>query len=78
MTECAPARSHLRWGFAGYSARMATVGSTRVALRAGKNDDFTIYTQERMKKDFAQIANIFGIVLYSIAGISLVVGAIGI
>lgn len=47
-------------------------------IRAGKNDDFTIITQERMKKDFAQIATIFGVVLYSIAGISLVVGAIGI
>lgn len=47
-------------------------------IRAGKKDDFTIFTQERMKKDFAMIARIFGVVLYSIAGISLVVGAIGI
>lgn len=47
-------------------------------IRAGADDDFTVFTQERMKKDFSQIALIFAIVLYSIAGISIVVGAIGI
>lgn len=47
-------------------------------IKAGTSDDFIVYTQERLKQDFGQIAKIFGIVLYSIAGISIVVGAIGI
>ncbi len=47
-------------------------------IRSGSKDDFTIYTQEEMKQRFAQVAKIFGVVLYSIAGISLLVGAIGI
>ena len=47
-------------------------------IRAGDDDDFTVFTQEQMKQQFAQVAMIFGIVLYSIAGISIVVGAIGI
>jgi putative ABC transport system permease protein len=47
-------------------------------IRAGEPDDFVVYTQERFKKEFGDIARIFGIVLYSIAGISLIVGAIGI
>ena len=37
-----------------------------------------MFTQEQVKKNFAQIAKIFAIVLYSIAGISIIVGAIGI
>ncbi len=47
-------------------------------IKAGSGDDFNVLTQEQFKKQFAQIASIFGIVLYSIAGISIVVGAIGI
>lgn len=47
-------------------------------IKAGTSDDFIVFTQERLKQDFGQIAKIFGIVLYSIAGISIVVGAIGI
>ena len=47
-------------------------------IRAGDEDDFTVFTQEQMKQQFGQIAQIFAIVLYSIAGISIVVGAIGI
>ena len=47
-------------------------------IKAGADDDFTVFTQEQVKKNFAQIAMIFAVVLYSIAGISIVVGAIGI
>ena len=47
-------------------------------IRAGDHDDFTVFTQEQVKQQFAQIATIFAVVLYSIAGISIVVGAIGI
>ena len=47
-------------------------------IKAGSSDDFIVFTQEKLKQDFGQIAKIFGVVLYSIAGISIVVGAIGI
>ncbi len=47
-------------------------------IRAGDGDDFQVFTQERMKQMFSQFAQIFAVVLYSIAGISLVVGGIGI
>ena len=47
-------------------------------IRAGKPDDFIIFTQEQIKENFAQVAVIFAVVLYSIAGISMVVGGIGI
>jgi len=47
-------------------------------IRAGDEDDFTVFTQEQFKQQLSQAAKIFGIVLYSIAGISIVVGAIGI
>lgn len=47
-------------------------------IKAGAADDFIIFTQDRMKQQIGQFAKIFAIVLYSIAGISIVVGAIGI
>lgn len=47
-------------------------------IRAGDDDDFTVFTQEQFKQRLGQISLIFGVVLYSIAGISIVVGAIGI
>ena len=47
-------------------------------IKAGAADDFQVYTQERMKETFGQFAAIFAVVLYSIAGISLAVGGIGI
>jgi len=47
-------------------------------IKAGDDDDFQIYSQEQIKQNFAQAASIFAVVLYSIAGISLVVGGIGI
>ncbi len=46
-------------------------------IRAG-DDDFTVFTQEQFKQQLSQVAKIFGVVLYSIAGISIIVGAIGI
>lgn len=47
-------------------------------IKAGDEDDFRIFTQERIKQEFGQVAVIFAVVLYSIAGISVLVGAIGI
>ena len=47
-------------------------------IKAGTSDDFIVFSQERLKQDFGQITKIFAVVLYSIAGISIVVGAIGI
>ncbi len=47
-------------------------------VQAGTGDDFTVFTQDQFKQQFGQIASIFAVVLYSIAGISIVVGAIGI
>jgi ABC-type antimicrobial peptide transport system permease subunit len=47
-------------------------------IRAGDDDDFFVYTQERMKQNIGQVYVILELVLYSIAGISLVVGGIGI
>jgi ABC-type antimicrobial peptide transport system permease subunit len=47
-------------------------------IKPGENDDFTIFTQEQLKQQFSQVASIFAVVLYSIAGISIVVGGIGI
>ncbi len=47
-------------------------------LRSGQEDDFNIYSQEEQRKQFQEVSAIFSIVLYSIAGISLVVGGIGI
>jgi len=47
-------------------------------IRAGTEDDFSVFTQEQAKERVADITKIFQLVLYSIAGISLVVGGIGI
>jgi len=49
-----------------------------INVRAGKQDDFQIFSQEEQRKQFGEITKIFSLVLYSIAGISLVVGGIGI
>ena len=47
-------------------------------IRAGQEDDFSVFTQDQFKEQLSQVTRLFGIVLYSIAGISIVVGAIGI
>ncbi len=47
-------------------------------IGAGDDDDFTVFTQDQFKQQLGQVTQIFGLVLYSIAGISIVVGAIGI
>jgi len=47
-------------------------------IRAGDEDDFTIFTQDQIKQQLGQVTLLFAVVLYSIAGISLIVGAIGI
>jgi putative ABC transport system permease protein len=49
-----------------------------INVRAGKQDDFQIFSQEEQRKQLGEVTTIFSIVLYSIAGISLVVGGIGI
>ncbi len=47
-------------------------------IKAGDGDDFIVFTQEQFKQQLGMVAKIFAVVLYSIAGISLIVGAIGI
>jgi len=47
-------------------------------IGTGDDDDFIVFTQDQFKQQLGQVALIFGVVLYSIAGISIVVGAIGI
>ncbi len=47
-------------------------------IRAGTKDDFTVFTQEQVKQQVGQFAKIFAVVFYSIASISMIVGAIGI
>ncbi|HSW44666.1 MAG TPA: ABC transporter permease [Phycisphaerae bacterium] len=49
-----------------------------INIRAGKRDDFQVFSQEEQRKQLGEVTTIFSIVLYSIAGISLVVGGIGI
>jgi putative ABC transport system permease protein len=50
----------------------------RHRLSPGQANDFDLFTQEETKKQFTQTIRLFAVVLYSIAGISLVVGGIGI
>ncbi|TWT45948.1 Macrolide export ATP-binding/permease protein MacB [Phycisphaerae bacterium RAS1] len=47
-------------------------------IRLGQQEDFNIYNQEEAMQGVNQTLGIFKIVFYSIAGISLVVGGIGI
>ncbi|MCH8150334.1 MAG: ABC transporter permease [Planctomycetes bacterium] len=47
-------------------------------IKAGDSDDFIVFTQDQFKQQLSNVAKIFAVVLYSIAGISLLVGAIGI
>ncbi len=47
-------------------------------IRAGQQDDFQVQAQKEMVEQFGQFQRIIAVVLYSIAGISLVVGGIGI
>jgi putative ABC transport system permease protein len=49
-----------------------------ISFRSGRQDDFNIFTQEEQRRQVREVTTIFGIVLYSIAGISLVVGGVGI
>jgi putative ABC transport system permease protein len=50
----------------------------RIGFREGLSDDFVIMSQEEMRRQLGDFTKIMGFVLYSIAGISLVVGGIGI
>ncbi len=50
----------------------------RHKIAPGDKEDFGIYSQEQLLKGFKEQAQIMGVVFYSIAGISLVVGGIGI
>jgi len=50
----------------------------RHRIRAGQQDDFVVQAQKEFVAQFATFQKIIGIVLGSIAGISLVVGGIGI
>jgi putative ABC transport system permease protein len=50
----------------------------RHRIRAGQQDDFQVQAQKEVVQQVAQITQLVGVVLGSIAGISLVVGGIGI
>jgi putative ABC transport system permease protein len=50
----------------------------RHKIRAGEQDDFQVQAQKEFVEQFSTFQNIVGVVLWSIAGISLVVGGIGI
>jgi len=50
----------------------------RHTIHPGDPDDFNVFSQEEQRKQFREVTRIFAVVLYSIAGISLVVGGIGI
>ncbi|HWL94130.1 MAG TPA: ABC transporter permease [Phycisphaerae bacterium] len=50
----------------------------RHKIRAGQQDDFQVQAQKEFVAQFGQFQKIIGVVLGSIAGISLVVGGIGI
>ena len=74
ITVQVTAQEHLR-------AAIQQIGRTMRAqhkIRAGDEDDFSILNQEEIKKQLFDVGRIFQVVLYSIAGISLVVGGIGI
>ena len=47
-------------------------------IRVGQEDDFKIYNQQEQLQNFNQVLMIWKVVFYSIAGISLLVGGIGI
>ncbi len=62
----------------------ACIQRVKTTLRAahrinpGSSDDFTVFTQEQIKQQVLQVTRIFAVVLNSIAGISIIVGGIGI
>ncbi|MBU0637391.1 MAG: ABC transporter permease, partial [Planctomycetes bacterium] len=60
------------------SKRVARVLRRVHNVRVGQRDDFDIYTQEQVLQQVNEATIIFKIVFYSIAGISLLVGGIGI
>jgi len=57
---------------------VATVLRRQHRIRVGQKDDFEISTLEEVVRQVSQYTIIFKVVFYSIAGISLVVGGIGI
>ena len=50
----------------------------RHRIPPGDPDDFTVWTQEEILKQFSEISKILGVVSFTIAGVSLLVGGIGI
>ena len=58
--------------------KVTTVLRRQHRVRVGQPDDFDIFNQEQAVQQFNQVGIIFRVVFYSIAGISLVVGGIGI
>jgi len=58
--------------------RIASLLRKRHNVRIGEEDDFKIFTQEEVLRNVNEATMIFKIVFYSIAGISLLVGGIGI
>ena len=60
------------------SDEITTVLRERHKIQDGQEDDFQIRTQAELVKTFSSISNILTILLSAIAGISLLVGGIGI
>ena len=58
--------------------RVRNILRARHRLKAGEDDDFQVFTQQEFQQQLGTATKIFAVVLYSIAGISLVVGGIGI
>ncbi|NLE28124.1 MAG: FtsX-like permease family protein [Phycisphaerae bacterium] len=58
--------------------QISTLLRKRHKTPPGVDDDFAIFSQEQISKSFRETSQRLGLVFYSIAGISLVVGGIGI
>jgi putative ABC transport system permease protein len=58
--------------------QISTLLRKRHKTPPGTDDDFAIFSQEQILKSFQETSQRLGLVFYSIAGISLVVGGIGI
>ncbi len=74
----AEARSALDADIEAAKNEIAQVLRRRHRIRPGQQDDFQVQAQKDMVERFSEFTNILKVVFYSIAGISLFVGGIGI
>jgi putative ABC transport system permease protein len=59
-------------------SEIETILRTRHKIKEGSDDDFEVRSQEELIKTFSSISNVLTVLLGAIAGISLLVGGIGI